>query len=106
MAFMNIANFTFTYINYFIFVLINFIKCIINVTHLNIVIMFTYLLCMCLCTDCAVHGEDRGLVGVSSCLYPVYSKDETWLVRLGGKSPAEPPHQCDNTFLTTLLYSH
>lgn len=76
------------------FVLINFIKCIINVIHLNIVIMFTYLLF----TDCAVHGEVRGLVGVSSCLYPVYSKDETRVVRLGGKSPTEPPHQCDTRF--------
>lgn len=59
---MNIANFIFTYINFFIFVLINFIKCIINVIHLNIVIMFTYLICVCLYTDCAVHGEVRGLV--------------------------------------------
>lgn len=59
---MNIANFIFTYINFFIFALIIFIKCIINVIHLNIVIMFTYLICVCLYTDCAVHGEVRGLV--------------------------------------------
>lgn len=56
--------------------------------------MFTYLIF----TDRAVYGEVGGLVGVSSYLYPVYSKDETRVVRLGGKSPAESPHQCDIRF--------